>query len=125
MGIRSASSKAADSGAARHLSSVNERALPFLELFLDNKWGPAKVNFRIQYLCMQGRRELPMLELEQHFGQGRDSRRAFTMPNIGFNRTDRAKLPIRCFRLECPRQPGDFDRISQRSTGAVSFQIAD
>ncbi|BDU21823.1 hypothetical protein DYGSA30_32800 [Dyella sp. GSA-30] len=74
---------------------------------------------------MQARRQLAVLELQQHLGNAGNTGRALAMADIRLGRTNRAKLLVLRPASKRLGQSGDLDRIAQAGAGAMRFDVAD
>src|SRR5208337_3716591 len=68
---------------------------------------------------MQRRWNLSVLHCQEHLDQTSNPRGCRRVPNIGFYRTQSAKLPLTCIMSERGCKRLDFDRVSQSCTGSV------
>src|SRR6266508_2467821 len=79
----------------------------------------------VHLVRMDGRRQLPMLHLQDDLRQAGNSRRRFRMPDIGFDGTDRTKFRLRRLFSERLGQRRNFDAVAQLGARAMTFDTAD
>ncbi len=101
------------------------RRSPGGEVLLHAKRRGGEVDVRVQLAGMQRRRDHAVLHLQQHLGERNDSRRAFQVTHVGFDRPDGAVLAPVGVRAERPGEPVDLDGVAERGSGAVALDVAD
>jgi hypothetical protein len=95
--------------------------LPSLELGVDVERPLVELDQRVGLLEVQGWRQLPMLQGQEHFGHAGDARRRCRMSNIGLDGTDGAKLTFIGVLAECPAQSLALNGVAQ--LGACSMGL--
>ncbi|BDU21810.1 hypothetical protein DYGSA30_32670 [Dyella sp. GSA-30] len=65
-----------------HGALLQYRSFPWRQCLLHDERRGREIDIRIQHTRMQARRELSMLQLQQHLRHARDAGRAFAMPDI-------------------------------------------
>ncbi len=105
------------------------RARPLVEGGLGHERRRPEADLRVDPSEVGVRDDPAVAELEQHFGQPRDARRAFQMADVGLHRPDGAPLALPLLKplgaAEGPGERGDLDGVPQRGAGAVRLHIAD
>ena len=89
------------------------------------KGGVFKPNMAVRGIGMNGRHQLTVFHLKQHFGQPGDSGGRFQMTDIRFHGPHGTIRGPFGARAEGFCQPGDFNGIPQCGSGAMGFDITD
>ncbi len=116
-------------GDARDFAPRLDRPPPGAEFALQTERRGLEIDLLVDLCHVQGRHQLAMTQLQQDLGQSGDARCGLAVADVGFQRTDRAMRAARRVRMtalaEGTGEPRDLDRIAQRGTCAVRFEIAD
>src|SRR5260370_40761781 len=97
--------------------------LPFAQFSVDEKWAVVEVDTRIRRSEIDVRRYLPVLEREDGFYKPGHTGGRIQMTHIRFHRADRTEAPIEGGFSKCPSQRSNFDRVTDQSTGSMSFDV--
>ena len=133
MGVGATRAKRRNAGDKRNLAGSGTLAhnlpAPRGGFALQPEGRDREIDLFVDLVRMQGRHQLAMPQLQQDFGQCSDAGRRFAVTDVGFQRTDGAVRPGRAVvgaaaGTERARQARDFDRVAQRGSGAVRFDIA-
>ncbi len=99
---------------------------PGRQLLLHPERRVLEVDVRVGLPGVQRRRQLAVLQLQQHLAQPGDAGGAFAMADIALDRADGAAIAGRAVAIgKHPAQAADLDGIAQRGAGAVRLDIAD
>src|SRR4051812_29926602 len=98
------------------------RYRPRTQAGVDEKWRVGKVSLRVWRLVVKTGRQLTVLEGADGLDQAADARGLACMADVGFDRTDGARLPSD-FGPESLNQGSDLDRVADQCAGAVRLDI--
>ena len=133
MGIGTTRAKRRNAGDARNLAGSGAFAhnlpAPCGGFALQPERRGREIDLVVDFVRVQGRYQLAMPQLQQDLGQCGDAGCRFAVADIGFQRTDGAVRPGRAVSgaaagPERAGQARDFDRVAQRGSGAVRFEVA-
>ncbi len=124
MGVGAAAAEAGYSGDAWLGAALQHGPVPGLQDLLDAQRGAVEVDMRVEPRGVQARHELAVPHLEQHLGEGGDAGRGLQVPDVGLHGADGEVLRCAARTAEGLFQAADLDRIAERRTGAVRFEVA-
>ncbi|MNZ61972.1 hypothetical protein D3C78_800790 [compost metagenome] len=128
MGIGPARAKGGNPGQARPDAGFAVdpacRSLPRAQAALHVERAGGEVDIGVERRRVQRRRQLSMLELQQHLADAGDPGGTFTVADVGFDRADGTELCVLGVAGKGPGQAGDFDRVAQGRAGAMGFDVA-
>ena len=133
MGIGATRAKRRNAGDARNLAGsgafAHDLPAPCGGFALQPERRGREIDLVVDLVRVQGRHQLAMPQLQQDLGQCGDAGCRFAVADVGFQRADGAMLPGRAVggAAAGPERAGqarDFDRVAQRGSGAVRFDVA-
>src|SRR3954462_572331 len=120
MRICSTNTECADTSSTRYVIG-----LPFRPLAQNLEWTIFKIEVRIGILEMKGWRKYAVSNDMRSIDQAGYTCSDVEVSDVCLCRSDRAKLASTGPRAKCLRQARQFDRITKRCPGSVSFDVAD
>ena len=118
--VGSANTERADARQSRRL-----RPLPRRQRVANFKRTVLKIDLRIRFLIMKGRRNLFVVQRHGCLDQTCDTRCCDGVADVRFDTTDRAELFLVSLGFKHRPQRRDFNWISDRCRGTMSFDIPD
>src|SRR5262245_44198121 len=120
MRIRAADTKGAHARAARAFT-----CRPVVKSGTDEKGAVSEVDVGIRLLEVKAWRQLLVFESKNRLDQTGDTRSRIEMSDIRFDGTDRAEPSVVGSGAEDLRERGDLDRVAERRSGPMGFDVAD